>query len=508
MQNDPLSHGLWETTAPPAPPTEPLAGHVKADVAVVGCGYTGLSAALRLAEAGAKVVALEAVEIGFGGAGRNVGLVNAGMWVMPSELPEGARRRLRRTCADAARRRSGRGLGDDREARDRLRAGAQRHAALRGRRAGARRDSRSARSNGARAARRCASLSAAETAKRTGADGVTPARFSTCARAPSSRSLTRAASRARRSAPGAAIHTQSPVRAAERTGGKWTLTDGSRERRRRLGRGRDRRLWRRAVAAGTARADPPALLQFRHRRRSSAELQASILPGREGCWDTQDDPQLLPLRSRRAARVRQRRARCAERGSRSIAPGRSARCGSSFRASARSNSSTQWYGMIGMTDDALPRFHRLAENVVTFCGYNGRGIGPGTVFGRVLADHILGRIAKRTCRCRSPTPDAPRCRRCGRPITRPARRSRMRPADGCEWPEMRRKSESHDIHHFPPLTGIIDVGRRLWLAFLPMRADETFRTDSGGGVCAPSLDYTCTTGRFYGYGNRQMVQRD
>src|SRR5271165_7480382 len=63
MQNDPLSHGLWEMTAPPAPPTSPLVGQVKADVAVVGCGYTGLSAALRLAESGAKVVTLEAVEV-------------------------------------------------------------------------------------------------------------------------------------------------------------------------------------------------------------------------------------------------------------------------------------------------------------------------------------------------------------------------------------------------------------------------------------------------------------
>ena len=42
--------------------------------------------------------------------------------------------------------------------------------------------------------------------------------------------------------------------------------------------------------------------------------------------------------------------------------------------------------MIGKTSNALPRFHRLAENVVTICGYNGRGIAPGTVFGRVLAD--------------------------------------------------------------------------------------------------------------------------
>ena len=86
MQNDSLSHGLWEITAPPAPPTPPLKGEVRADVAIIGCGYTGLSTALHLAEAGAKVVALEAVEIGFGGAGRNVGLVNAGMWLAPDDV--------------------------------------------------------------------------------------------------------------------------------------------------------------------------------------------------------------------------------------------------------------------------------------------------------------------------------------------------------------------------------------------------------------------------------------
>lgn len=87
MRNDPLSHGLWEKTAPPAPQTETLSGDARAQVAIVGGGYTGLSAALFLAEAGTDVVLLEAEEIGFGGSGRNVGLVNAGMWVMPDDLP-------------------------------------------------------------------------------------------------------------------------------------------------------------------------------------------------------------------------------------------------------------------------------------------------------------------------------------------------------------------------------------------------------------------------------------
>ena len=54
----------------------------------------------------------------------------------------------------------------------------------------------------------------------------------------------------------------------------------------------------------------------------------------------------------------------------------------------------EWYGMIGMTADHLPRFHRLARNVVSFSGYNGRGIAPGTVFGRCLADLALGAIGE------------------------------------------------------------------------------------------------------------------
>ena len=87
MKNDPRSHGLWERSAPPAPPTTSLSGDLIADVVVIGAGFTGLSAALHLAEAGASVVVLEGVEIGFGGSGRNVGLVNAGMWVMPDDLP-------------------------------------------------------------------------------------------------------------------------------------------------------------------------------------------------------------------------------------------------------------------------------------------------------------------------------------------------------------------------------------------------------------------------------------
>ncbi len=55
-----------------------LGESVRADVCVIGGGFTGLSAALNLAEQGFDVVLLEAERIGFGASGRNGGLIGSG----------------------------------------------------------------------------------------------------------------------------------------------------------------------------------------------------------------------------------------------------------------------------------------------------------------------------------------------------------------------------------------------------------------------------------------------
>jgi glycine/D-amino acid oxidase-like deaminating enzyme len=47
-----------------------------------------------------------------------------------------------------------------------------------------------------------------------------------------------------------------------------------------------------------------------------------------------------------------------------------------------------------MTEDSLPRFHRLGRNVISMSGYNGRGIAPGTTFGRDLARLVCGVIGE------------------------------------------------------------------------------------------------------------------
>jgi glycine/D-amino acid oxidase-like deaminating enzyme len=76
--HDPLSEQrrtLWWHTATPQPRTADLPGRLSVDVAVVGGGFTGLTAALHLARRGARVAVLEAFAIGSGASGSNGGFV-------------------------------------------------------------------------------------------------------------------------------------------------------------------------------------------------------------------------------------------------------------------------------------------------------------------------------------------------------------------------------------------------------------------------------------------------
>ena len=77
---------LWAATAAAGPEFPELTSELRTQVAVIGGGYTGLSAALHLAELGRDTVLLEAVNLGERASGLNGGQVIAGVKYDPDEL--------------------------------------------------------------------------------------------------------------------------------------------------------------------------------------------------------------------------------------------------------------------------------------------------------------------------------------------------------------------------------------------------------------------------------------
>jgi len=388
MKGSVRTHGLWEQSAPPPPETVPLRQQITADVVVIGAGFTGLSTALHLAEAGKSVVVLEDVEIGFGGSGRNVGLVNPAMWVKPDMVMKslgpvyGHRilhdlgnapalvfetiRRLGIACeatpngtlhcaVDAA------GAADL----------AQREAQWRARGAPVE------------------LLDAAAVRRATGGGTYHAAlldhRAGTIQPLAYARGLATAAI-----GKGVRIFTGSAVTSARETPSGWDILTAD---------GRVSAQW---VVVATNAYTNRLWPEIRHELVPlnyfncatpplPPEIGEAILPGRQGVWDTAS----VLSSYRKDARGRLVFGSVgALRGA-----GGAAHRAWAMRAMAKLFPTLrsvgfehEWFGTIGMTSDAVPRFHRFAERVISVSGYNGRGIAPGTSFGRTLAHLILGQI--------------------------------------------------------------------------------------------------------------------
>ena len=89
----------YAATAHPAPERPALAGEIDAEVCIVGAGFTGLSAALELAERGHEVVVLEAAKVGWGASGRNGGQIVNGLNAGPRDDRAALRRGRRPTSS-------------------------------------------------------------------------------------------------------------------------------------------------------------------------------------------------------------------------------------------------------------------------------------------------------------------------------------------------------------------------------------------------------------------------
>jgi glycine/D-amino acid oxidase-like deaminating enzyme len=386
MLQDARTHGLWETTAPPAPITRALAGDARTQVCIIGGGYTGNSAALHLAKKGIESVVLEAKEIGFGGAGRNVGLVNAGMWVMPDELPstlgEVHGDRLLKLLGDAPStvfdivRRYG--IDCQLETQGTLHCGVGQ--------AGLEELQQREKQWQARGAP-VRLLSAEETAQKVGSNAYTGAlldlRAGTIQPLAYVRGLANAALKE-----GATIHTGSPALEVIADGAQWRV---------KTPQGSVSANW--VIMATDAYTQGPWEIIRREQVHLPyfnfatvplpEDIRSLILPGHEGVWDTKEvlssfrmdaHGRLIfgsvgALKGVGEAIHRQWALRALHR---------------IFPQIGDIKFEAEWYGQIGMTDDNLPRFHKFAPNVIGISGYNGRGIAPGTVMGRTLAELVAG----------------------------------------------------------------------------------------------------------------------
>ncbi len=371
---------LWSRTAPRGPDCPPLDGDIDVDAAVVGAGFTGLSAALRLAERGASCCVLEANEIGYGGSGRNVGLVNAGLWLPPDQieaaLGKETGQRLVAVLSEAPARVfeliDRHGIECEAERQGTI------HAAHN---AAGRRELEQRRAAWSALGAPVELLDRDATARAVGSSafpaGLLDRRAGTINPLGYARGLAAAAVRA-----GAGIHAGTRVSGLSSTAGGWTLTT---ER----GRVRAGKIVLATNAYGEDVAAEAAWTPIHYFQIASVPLGragADILPGGQGLWDTA--PVMTSVRRDRAGRlILGSMGRLAGRLSERWAARTVRRL---FPALGNIAWECAWHGRIALTRDHLPRLLNPEPGLWAVHGYNGRGIGPGTVMGRALADAALG----------------------------------------------------------------------------------------------------------------------
>lgn len=371
---------LWHLTsvADAVPLSREIADHY--DMIIIGGGFTGLSAAIEAATGGASVLVVEGQKIGHGGSGRNVGLVNAGLWLPPGDVAKAmgprAAERLTATLA------TGPQTVFDLIETYQISCEAVRNGTL---------HCAHSPSGFADLQRRHAQLSAtgapvslldsAEARRRVGSDKVHGALFDPRAGTIQPLAYARGLARVARSA-GAQILEDTRATQVKHDGSRWTLMAG------------DRSLTATALIEATnAYSDRPdrfAPLRFFQMATDPLpeDLLNGILPGREGCWDT--GMVMSSFRRDAEGRVIVGAIGSLDHGlSRIHRVWAQRKMAALFPQLKDVPLRHEWTGTIANTSDHLPKITRLGPKGYAAFGYSGRGIGTGTLFGKAMTRALL-----------------------------------------------------------------------------------------------------------------------
>lgn len=375
---------LWKTTSETNFKCESLHGAINADVVIIGGGYTGISAALHLAQKGVDVVLLEALTVGYGGSGRNVGFVNSGLWTPPDEVEQklGFKGGVRLNAALA----DGPQLVFNLIEKHNINCSAKRNATLhcadtpwqmKGLKS--RYDQQIARGAPVKF------FGETETFIRTGSKkfiaSLWDPRAGTIHPMDYVKGLAAAAVKS-----GAKIYEKSSAKVAIHDGEFWNITTPN-------GAVRARKLIQATNAYssenGANGLHKNEFINVHYFQIATdplpLELRKTILPNGEGCWNCAtvmssfrldgDGRMLIGAVGSLSGFCATIHRTWAKRKLISVYP--------QLKGIKVSNA---WHGRISMTSDHLPKIVNFAPNAISIFGFSGRGISPGTVFGKCAAE--------------------------------------------------------------------------------------------------------------------------
>jgi len=385
---------LWAAVTPEGPEWPRLEGSARADVVVIGAGFTGLSTALHLARQGVDTIVLEAAAPGWGASGRNNGQVIPTL-SRPDPQDVVARHgeageRLVRLIRD-----SGSILFDLVRAEG-IEAEAEQTGWIQpvhtpGRMRIAERRFRQWSALGAPVEL----LSREAVRERLGSDAWHGGWWNRTGGHVNPLALARGMAVAAQRA-GARVHARSPVlrfeRRTESGTARWVASTANGEVSARalvLATNAYTAEFAPGLAPRIAREVVPVLSWQMATAPVPEAARHTVIPGREAVSDTHGELYFMRYDARNRLVTGGSLVNAAN-GAQRLKPYVGARIERLFPAIGPVRFDYVWNGYLAMTDDFFPRVHRLGPDAYTWDGCNGRAVGLAVAFGRELAKAVTG----------------------------------------------------------------------------------------------------------------------